>query len=397
MFQSVSAFIGMRYARASAANHFIAFINLFSVSGIALGLMALITVSSVMNGFESQLKTRILGLMPHILVGQPVGDTTDFTQLPGVVAQSSMIETEGVMQSAFGLRGVLIQGMDPAFIQQHSIINDNMLYGRPQNLQSKAYRVIIGQALATQLNLRIGDEVRMLTADASVFTPLGRMPSQRLFSVAGIYDLGSELDARVVMIHIDDAARLLRKRVAKAAQTRLVLEDAFEYQQVEHAVEFPTRNWRVRQGPLFDAVKMEKNMMALMLVLIISVAAFNIVSALVMVVTEKQGDIAILRTQGMTGAALMGVFLYNGLYNGLKGSLLGLLGGILLVSQINTLLAWAGSPLLLGTNGQGLPIEYDWLQIGTLTLFSLALCFLASVYPAYRALKVAPAEALKYE
>ncbi|MFT4994733.1 MAG: lipoprotein-releasing system permease protein [Paraglaciecola sp.] len=403
MFHPVSAFIGLRYAKASKGNHFIAFINYFSVVGIALGLMSLITVLAVMNGFESQLKQRVLGITPHIVVDTR-GRDTDLIQklasIEGVLASARYIEAEGVLQSALGLQGVLMQGVEPTSMSQHSIIAKNMLIGKLDTLLAGEYRVVIGRALSQKLKLRLGDKTRLLAAGASVFSPVGRIPSQRIFTVSGIYDVGSKLDEKVVLLNIEDAANLLRTKVRKISQTRLFLYDAFDYQSVLLAIQplaLPSDNWRSRQGPLFDAVKMEKNMMALMLLLIIAVAAFNIVSALVMVVTEKQGDIAILLTQGMSRIQVLSIFLFNGTYNGIKGTVFGVSAGVVLVSQINNIISLLGIPILLGPDGHSLPVELHWQQVLVLVLFSLILCFVSSLYPAYRAVKVDPARALQYE
>ncbi len=399
MFYPVSAFIGLRYARASKSSHFIAFINLFSVVGIALGLIALITVASVMNGFEQQLKTRMLGITPHILVdtrNQETSSTPSFDTMPLVRAASPMIESEGVIQSRRGIQGVLVHGVEPSLMTKHAVVSQHMLYGKFEDLRAGQYNIIIGRMLANQLNLRPGDQTRLISAGASSYSPFGRMPSQRLFTVVGLFELGSQLDDKVIYINIKDNAKLLRKPLDKLAHTRLFLDDAFQYHAVEQAIDLPSTNWRVRQGPLFDAVKMEKNMMSMMLLLIIAVAAFNIVSALVMVVTEKQGDIAILRTQGMPSRDILSIFLVNGLYNGIKGTIIGLLLGLLLVLNINDILAFVGAPIALG-DGQGLPVDIQWSQIASLVALSIGLCFAATLYPAYRALKVEPASALKYE
>lgn len=403
MFHSVSAFIGLRYAKSSKGNHFIAFINAFSAIGIALGLMSLITVLSVMNGFEGDLKDRILGIAPHVVVdtqGESEQIISSLSQLPGVIAASDFIESEGVVQSSRSLEGVMIQGIEPQTTDAHSIIAENMMVGQINHLTPGSYGIIVGRALSTRLDLRLGEQTRILSAQGSVFGPFGQMPSQRLFTVVGIYDVGSELDSKVILMNINDSAKLMRNKVSRIAQTRLFLQDPFEYKSVVDTLSemgLSSDDWRTRQGPLFDAVKMEKNMMALMLVLIIAVAAFNIVSALVMVVTEKKGDIAILLTQGLSRSRVMQVFLFNGLYNGIKGTLFGAAAGLLLVSQLNNLLSLFDLPIMAATGGVGLPIEMHWHQIVLLILFSLLLCFAASIYPAYRAVKVDPASALKYE
>ena len=398
----VSLYIGLRYARTGKSSHFISFINLFSVVGIALGLMALITVASVMNGFELQLKERLLGIMPHIIVDTTQAEDTatavkQLAEIDGVKSTSAFIESEGVLQSKRGIQGVVIQGVDPIVMAQDSVIAKNMIRGDFSDLQQGQYNIIIGQALATKLKLRQGDKTRVISAASSVYTPVGRMPSQRLFKVAGVFNVGSQLDDKVILMHLSDSAKLLRKPTNRVLQSRLFLDDAFNYLQVEKHISLPTVNWRTRQGPLFDAVKMEKNMMSLMLLLIISVAAFNIVSALVMVVTEKQGDIAILRTQGMTGTEILGIFLINGLYNGVKGTLFGLAGGLLLVNLINPFLFLIEAPVAMAIDGAGLPVDMQWGQILSMVVLSISLCFIATIYPAYKALSVKPALALKYE
>ena len=403
MFYPLSAFIGLRYAKASKGSHFIAFINFFSVAGIALGLMALITVLSVMNGFEGELKLRNLGITPHILVkNKSAADShpDTFKYLNGVVASAQQIDSEGIVQSSKGLTGVMFQGIQPEVMQQSSVIAQNMLIGELTDLVKGEYGIIIGRALSIKLNLRIGEKARLMASENSYFGPFGRMYSQRVFRVVGIFDMGSALDDKAVLMHIDDAARLLRSKTATLAQTRLFLADAFAYKSVVQTLEqqgYSSTNWRDQQGVLFDAVKMEKNMMSLMLLLIISVAAFNIVSALVMVVTEKQGDIAILLTQGMTRNNIMGIFLFNGIYNGIKGTVIGVVAGVLLVTQINNLVRLFNLPIFLSPDGQGLPTDLQWQQVIFLIATSLILCFLASLYPAYRAVRVNPADALKYE
>ena len=403
MHYPLSAFIGLRYAKAAKGSHFIAFINFFSVVGIALGLMALITVLAVMNGFESELKMRNLGITPHILVHpEPtnVAPAPDFSAMDGVVAQSSQIDYEGLIQSPSALQGVMIQGVDAEAMQRHSVIAKNMLVGSLLNLQAGRYGIVIGHALARKLNLSIGEKTRLLAAKNSYFGPFGRIYNQRIFTVVGVFDMASALDDKVVLLHLDDAAKLIREQSQTISDTRLFLSDAFDYLPIVTQLNkqgLSTTDWRTQQGALFDAVKMEKNMMSLMLLLIIAVAAFNIVSALVMVVTEKQGDIAILLTQGMTRRQVMQIFLFNGLYNGIKGTLWGGLGGLLLVTQLNNLIEWFNIPIYLGPDGQGLPVQLVWQQVGILVLVSLLLCFVASLYPAYRSVKVQPAKALKYE
>ena len=396
----LSAYIALRYSTAGKHNSFVAFINRFSVAGIALGLMSLIIVLSVMNGFEAQLRQRILGIVPQVVAHNASVD--DVLQLPltEVRAASAFREAEGLVQSRQALRGVQLQGVDPATMAKHSIVSDYMLEGNFERLEEIKFGAIISRALAQELSVNVGDQIRVMAAGASVYTPFGRMPSQRLVTIAALFNLGSQLDDKVIYLRLDDLTRLLRKPKDSPADVRLFLNNAFNYQGVVAELEqagYSTSNWRARQGPLFDAVKMEKNMMFLMLLLIIAVAAFNIVSALVMVVSEKSGDIAILLSQGMTVATVRAIFMLNGIFNGLKGALIGAVLGILAVVYINDILELLGIYLALSADGPGLPIDIQWHQVVWVTLFSLGLCLLASWYPAQRAMKVQPAKVLQQE
>jgi len=404
---SLPAFIAYRYAKSHGASQtsFVAFINRFSVAGIALGLMALIIVVSVMNGLEGQLKQRILGVVPHIETQRiDTEQLSDVEALEGVITTMTYREAEAVVQSRSDLRGVQVHGVLPSVMTENTMVADNVEQGRFSDLSAGSYYAIVGRALAIQLDARIGDRLRVMVTGASTYTPFGRMPSQRLVTVAGIFDMGSQVDDKVIYMHIDDVNRLLRDPKGNEVSTRLFLSDAFDYQAVVYELKSllsreddDISTWRERQGPLFDAVKMEKNMMMLMLLLIIAVAAFNIVSALVMVVSEKQGDIAVLQTQGMLPSAIMWVFIFNGLFNGIKGAGVGLVSGVLVTLVINDLLSILGVPIALAADGSGLPIDMQAGQIISITLLSLVLCVLASVYPARKAMKIQPSQALQNE
>jgi lipoprotein-releasing system permease protein len=397
---SVSHFIAWRYSRSAANRSFVAFINRFSVVGIMLGIASLIIVLSVMNGLEEQLKSRILGILPHIVVEQspPLNVSKDIEQR--INAQVPYIEREVIVQSRSNLKGLIMQGIDASAAQADSLIAERMTQGNYLDLKPGSFNVVISQILATQLNVRVGQRLRVISTEASVFTPLGRVPSQRLVTVAGLFSVNSEMDDKVILMHIDDAARLLRKRSSDIAATRLYLNDAFEYAPVAASLaeqNYVFRTWRERQGALFDAVKMEKNMMVLMLMLVIAVAAFNVISALVMVVAEKRADIAILQTQGLMRMDIMKIFLFNGIFNGLKGAISGVVLGLLCAWQLNTVLRWFDTGLAFGEDGQGLPIDIQWQQIVIIALCSLVLCALVSLYPAYKAASINPANSLRSE
>ncbi|APD93814.1 ABC transporter substrate-binding protein [Alteromonas mediterranea] len=331
-------------------------------------------------------------------------DALSKTPIKGVVASMAYRETEAVVQSRSDLRGVQVHGVEPVVMLEHTLVANHMEQGRFNDLVEGSFSAIIGRALAIKLDARVGDRLRVMVAGASVYTPLGRMPSQRLVTIVGVFDMGSQMDDKVMYMNLKDVNRLMRDPKGDGQSLRLFLNDAFNYLAVvDHLTDTMgvsvsnIRTWRERQGPLFDAVKMEKNMMTLMLLLIIAVAAFNIVSALVMVVTEKQGDIAVLQTQGMLPGTVMWIFVLNGLFNGIKGAGIGLILGVVITLQLNNILDLIGSPLALAADGSGLPVEMDAIQIAGIALLSLLLCVLASVYPARKAMKIAPSQALQNE
>lgn len=397
---TLSAFIAYRYSRSSPNRSFIAFINLFSIIGIALGLASLILVLSVMNGLEGQLKKRVLGMVPHIVANSSTNIEMSSAMNNYVLQQVPYAEREVIVQSRNNITGVFLQGIDIEEDNQHSIVSKNVFLGAWHNLQSGSFNVGISQILANKLGVDLGDQVRLISTSASINSLLGRLPSQRLATVAMIYSVNSDLDESTMLIHLDDLARLSRQKTDSIIQQRFYLVDAFKYNLINQYLldsGYQTTTWRERQGPLFDAVKMEKNMMALMLLLIIAVAAFNVVSALVMVVSEKRTDIAILQTQGMLPKQVMWIFLYNGVFNGLKGLVSGVLFGLIACFFINDFLRLIGSNLAFGENGQGLPIIIEPNQIIFICISTLLLCIVASYYPAKKAQSYNPVSSLSFE
>jgi lipoprotein-releasing system permease protein len=397
---SISAFVALRYSQSGTKQSFVAFINRFSIVGISLGIAALIVVLSVMNGLEGQLKKRILGILPHIVVASenPVQLPPDLEAQ--VLAQVPYAEREVIVQSRTTVAPLFLQGTQTQAAKPFSIVANNIIDGNWDSLLSGSFNVGISRILAASLDVGLGQQLRLISTDTSIYSPLGRIPSQRLVTVSFIFDINSEMDDKVMFIHLDDLARLSRKKTAQIQQQRLFLRDAFEYLPVVEyltANDFSLRNWRERQGPLFDAVKMEKNMMSLMLLLVIAVAAFNVVSALVMVVSEKKSDIAILQTQGMLPKDIMKIFLFNGIFNGLKGIITGISLGLLGCWGLNDILQLLGSNLAFGENGQGLPIDIQANQLVFIALGSIILCVLASWYPAYKAQSITPANSLRSE
>jgi lipoprotein-releasing system permease protein len=395
----VSLFIGLRYSQSRKGNAFISFITLFSVAGIFLGVMALTIVSSVMNGFEGELKKRILGVIPHLLVTSSAEHADNWQhsvlQQPGVLQVSPFLQTEALVQSPRQLTGVLLQGvtMDalPAFMQQALIV------GSWQQFASQRYAVVLGRGLAEQLEVSVGDKLRFMLPQAGSYTPMGWVPRQRLFTVSGILDSGSDVDKLIAVTALDDLSRLLSAG-SQQQQWRITLAEPFAApqfaQQLAVDSSLQVQDWRQSHGKLFAAVAMEKAMMWLMLLLIVAVAAFNIVSALVMMVTDKQAEIAILKTLGMTDNQLFNVFAVQGLSNGVAGAAGGALAGVLLCWQLNPLLALLGLQLAPGIV---LPIDIQFDQLLFILLSAIALTVLAVWYPARRAVSINPADILRDE
>lgn len=416
MFLPVSFFIGLRYSRSHSRSGFVSFITFFSIAGILLGVASLITVVSVMNGFEGELKTRILGLVPHVVVSQMVEQSTHqqpvmlnwqaqrelLLQQNHVKQVTPFLESEALIQSPSNLQGVLLLGVIPDYEKQN-IINTHMVSGSLASLSQLPYSIVIGQALARKLKISLGDSTRIVLPNKTVFTPMGRMPVQRVFTVSGIFNVGSQIDDAMVFVHSRYGANLLKNRGDGITHLRLYLDDAFNAKKVVAKLPLdPTKyqlsTWSESQGALFSAVNMEKNMMWLMLSLIIAVAAFNIVSALVMVVVDKQGEIGILQTLGMDRIGVLKIFIIQGVINGIWGAFLGAILGVALTLNINSLLSIFGVNVLgAGYESQNLPIQLEWVNVVVIVSSALVMSFLATLYPAYKASATQPAEVLRNE
>ncbi len=397
----VSLWIGLRYSQSRKGNAIISFITLFSMAGIFLGVMALTLVSSVMNGFEAELKKRILGVLPHLIVQPAEPQNAQWQQqltarYPSIVQISPFLQAEALVQSPRQLMPVQLQGVDtnqlPEFMAQ------SLIRGQWQQLQLQRFPIVLGRQLAEELDVGLGDSLRLSLAQGGSYTPLGWMPRQRLFQVVGILETGSELDQVLAVVKLDELQRLLPSQAADTAW-RIQLRDPFTAPALAERLQSEgvfteVQDWRQSHGKLFAAVAMEKAMMWLMLLLIVAVAAFNIVSALVMMVTEKQAEVAILKTQGMQNHQLFTIFAVQGMSNGVIGALLGALAGVLLSGSINTLLGLLGLQI---AGGIELPVVIQSSQILLIVCSALLLTFLAVLYPAWRAVQIQPAEVLRDE
>ncbi|MDO6489049.1 lipoprotein-releasing ABC transporter permease subunit [Colwellia sp. 6_MG-2023] len=420
MFQPVSLFIGLRYSRSKKRTGFISFITFFSTVGILLGVASLITVVSVMNGFEGELKKRILGIVPHVIVAQDLNDSkpNNFDSWPALREEllkqkhveqvTPFLSSEALIQSSKNLQGVLLQGIIPEF-EQKNIISTHMISGSLNSLSEHPYSIVIGQSLARKLKVTINDTVRLVLPNKTIFTPMGRIPVQRKFVIRGIFDVGSQVDGSMVYVHSESGAKLLRRTADGIDQLRLYLDDAFNAQQVVNTLtaanlqttalnKLTYTTWSETQGALFSAVNMEKKMMWLMLSLIVAVAAFNIVSALVMVVVEKQGEIGILQTLGLSRAGIVKIFITQGMVNGLWGAMIGSILGVLIALNLNEILSTLGLNILgSGYAMQALPVQLELVNVVVIVLSALGMSFIATLYPAFQASKTQPAEVLRNE
>jgi len=415
MFRPLEFAIGLRYTRAKRRNHFISFISLTSMLGIALGVTALITVLSVMNGFEKEVRGRILDMVSHLTVstfdGRLEGWSDVVMQLkehPQVTGAAPYVEAQGMLIHGKKVNGTLIRGILPEMEPEVSSIADKMEQGKLSDLKPGSFDVILGRDLARILQVDVGDKITMVTPSANV-TPAGVSPRLKRFKVVGIFYIGMyEYDSSLAIIHMDDARRLFRMQDAVTG-VRAKLNDLFAAPQIRYELQqgelgtYWVRDWSSYHANWFRAVKIEKRMIFLLLLLIIAVAAFNIVSTLVMLVTDKESDIAILRTLGATPRSIMGIFMVQGTLIGVIGTILGVAGGISLSLNLDTVV-----PLIENLFGfrvldpgvyyiSELPSDLHWDDVGLISGVSFLFGVVSTLYPAWRASRTQPAEALRYE
>lgn len=400
MYQPVVLYIGLRYMRGRASDRFGRFVSWLSTIGITLGVMALVTVLSVMNGFERELESNILGLMPQALLTTPEGrldpkriPASEPDALAGVTHVAPLTTGDVVLQSSRSVAVGVMLGVNPGDPEP---LSHYLLETRQDDLVAGQYRVILGDELAAALGVKRGDAVRLMVPGASQFTPMGRIPSQRLFTVAGTFAANSEVDGYQLLVNQQDASRLMRYPAGYVTGWRLWLQQPLAVESLS-AQSLPDglvwHDWRERKGELFQAVRMEKNMMGLLLSLIVAVAAFNIITSLGLLVMEKQAEVAILQTQGLTRRQVMLVFIAQGASAGVVGALLGTGLGVLLASQLNRLMPALGALL----DGAALPVAIEPVQVAVIALSAMAVALLSTIYPSWRAAAVHPAEALRYE
>lgn len=415
MFRPFEVFIGLRYTRAKRRNHFISFISLTSMLGIALGIIALITVLSVMNGFQKELRASILSMTAHATINQWEGTFDNWQQVfdlvknePEVIAGAPFVRAEGMLTNNSRVSGAILQGILPEQERDVSEIVDKLTFGQISDLRAGEFGIILGQALARTLGVGLGDKVTVITPQANV-TPLGTVPVLKRFNVTGIFSSGMyQYDRTLALMNIEDASRLFRLD-GGVSGLRLKLQDMLAAPSVVQEIAkllpntYYISDWTREHANFFRAVQIEKTTMFIILTLIVAVAAFNIVSTLVMVVTDKQADIAILRTLGATPLSVMGIFIVQGVTIGFIGTLLGLIGGISLALNLDSVVPVVES--LFGIQIMppdvyqitGLPSEVIASDVITITSVAFLLTVLATLYPAWRAARTQPAEALRYE
>jgi lipoprotein-releasing system permease protein len=413
MSRSVPLFIGLRYTRAKRRNQFISFVSGFSLLGMMLGVTALIIVLSVLNGFDRELKGRILSVIPHgfVTADRPIDDWRALAgrveQHPGVVATAPYISGFGMASFDDNSEMVQIQGILPEEEGQVSVVDQHMIRGELANLQAGEWGIVIGRILARFINAQVGDYITILTPRVST-TPIGPVLMPRQFKVVGIFEVGADVDKNLAMIHLDSAQRLFRYRDSVEG-LHVKVTDIYQAGGIMQSLDaslaenFEVKDWSETQGSLFQAVKMEKILIMLMLMIIVAIAAFNIVSSLVLMVADKRSDIAVLRTLGMTARQVMGIFMVQGSAVGLLGILLGVIFGIAGAFYVGDIVAFAE-----GLFGQKIfdpgvyyisELPSHWLLSDTLIVVSVAIVMsvLATLPPAVRAARIAPAEALRYE
>jgi len=408
-------FVGLRFTRAERRNHFISFISLTSMLGIALGVAALIVVLSVMNGFQKEVRARILGVASHVQItglDNQLGDwqtvAKEAAGHPQVAAAAPFVNGQGMLTFGAQVRGVLVRGIAPQFEEKVADIGSHMVAGKLEALAPGQFNIVLGSELARALGAAVGDKLTLIVPQGLV-TPAGILPRLKQFTVAGIFEVGMfEYDSGLALIELDDAQKLYGTG-DRVSGVRLKLHDLFQSREVARDLIARLRadvyvsDWTRSHANYFRAVQIEKRMMSIILSLIVAVAAFNIVSTLVMAVTDKQSDIAILRTLGASPGGIMQIFMVQGALIGVIGTLIGVAGGIALALNIDVVVPWLEQLLNVKFLSRevyyitDLPSDPQRGDVVAIALVSLALSFLATIYPSWRASRVNPAEALRYE
>ncbi len=406
---NVPLFIGLRFSTAHKGSSFLSFITRVSMIGLMLGVMSLIVVVSVMNGFDSQLKYRILGAIPHVIVSGDTNDTRQDKSNGAIQPEQLTAIGDGARSSAFlGRKGIVIKGRDNRIIAVHgilpeqekyaSVIPENMKLGHVDLLKAGSNNILLGQGMASQLAVWPGDKMTLIIPTA---TASGQLISPKLATVVlvGTFELQSELDYSLALMHLQDLKNIVK---TEHHDTRLTLNNIFNVSSYQTALApLDVVDWTQEYGDFFETVKMEKIMMFMLLTLIVMIAAFNTVSGLSMMVKDKKGEIAVLRTMGLSRGQVMQIFIVQGSVIGVSGTLLGMLLGIPLAYHVTEVVGFVedlmGGRMLAGTYFDRVPTDVRFLDTLVIVLVSFLISILATLYPAYRATKLEPAEVLRSE
>ena len=415
MFQPKELFIGLRYIRARRKNHFVSFIAFISIAGVALGVFALIVVLSVMNGFGNELRDRTLSMTSHATISGYDGYLRDWStvidkavQNEEVVAAAPYIRKEVMLSNGRRVSGSLVRGIEPEMESQVSLVESKMVSGSLKALKAGEYGLVIGRELANSLGVYEGDRVTVITPQASI-TAVGVMPRLRRFEVVGVFEVGMhQYDSAMAYMHLEDAAKLFSYK-DKVNGVRLKLTDLFEAPRITRDIEndfgpdFWVKDWSRQHKNFFRALQTEKTVMFIILLLMVSVAALNIVSTLMMTVTDKESDIAILRALGMRPSSIMVIFIIQGAFIGFFGTLIGVGAGVPVALNVFEIVSWLEQ--LFSTDF--LPSDVYYIsditadvraaEVITYALSAFCVTILATIYPAWRASRTLPAEALRYE
>ena len=411
-------FVGMRYTRAKRRNHFISFISMTSMIGIGLGVAALIVVLSVMNGFQEELRSRILGVASHLQITGPNNALSNWQEISDAVQPSShvigtapYIMAQGMLSNGQAVQGAIIRGVLPSEEGKVSDLATHMRAGQLADLKAGEFGIILGAELAQSLGIVLGNKV-VLMAPQGQFTPTGVVPRIKQFTVVGLFQIGMyEYDAGLALIHMDDASKLYRM-ADNVSGIRLKLDDLFLAPEVSRDLAVRLSNqsqalyltdWTQEHANFFRAVQMEKRVMFIILALIVAVAAFNIVSTLVMAVTDKRADIAIMRTFGASPRSIMAIFMVQGALIGVLGTVIGAGFGVLIALNISTIVPFIEHLFHVQFLAKDvyyiseLPSHLLWGDVVTIVLMSFVLSLLATLYPSWKASQMNPAEALRYD
>lgn len=410
-------FVGLRYTRAKRKNHFISFISMTSMVGVALGVAALIIVLSVMNGFQAELRSRILGVASHIEVTENTNMLSNWESLaeqvdaqPNVEASAPYVMAQGMLSYGQAVQGALVRGVLPNQENAVADLGKNMREGQLSDLASGEFNIILGADLAYSLGVNLGEKV-VLMAPQGQFTPTGVIPRIKQFNVVGLFQIGMyEYDAGLALIHIEDAAKLYRMG-DKVSGLRLKINNLFDAQAMTAELSekltplgaYYITDWTQQHANFFKAIQLEKRVMFIILTLIVAVAAFNIVSTLVMAVTDKRADIAIMRTLGASPKSIMQIFIIQGALIGIIGTFFGAVLGIVIALNIDTIIPFIENLFHVQFLSKEvyyiseLPSKLEWNDTITIVVVSIVLSLIATLYPSYKASKINPAEALRYE